>query len=94
MNEILLINRIDHKDYSGKKQRIFFQIGGMNLPKVEENLTSVLNLSRLVEKEDIIFKYNGVELNILTQSIPIIVKLMTESNLSIYSVYAVYDPRP
>lgn len=94
MNEILLINRIDYKDYSGKKQRIFFQIGGMNLPKVEENLTSVLNLSRLVEKEDIIFKYNGVELNILTQSIPIIVKLMTESNLSIYSVYAIYDPRP
>lgn len=93
MNDILLINRIDHKDYSGKKQRIFFQIGGMNLPKVEENLTSVLNLSRLVEKEDIIFKYNGIELNILTQSIPIIVKLMTESHLSIYSVYAIYDPR-
>lgn len=94
MNEILLINRIDHKDYSGKKQRVFFQIGGMNLPRVEEGLTSLLNMSRLVEKEDIIFKYNGVELNILTQSIPIIVKLMTESNLSIYSVYAVYDPRP
>lgn len=93
MNDILLINRIDHKDYSGKKQRIFFQIGGMNLPKVEENLTSILNLSRLVEKEDIIFKYNGIELNILTQSIPIIVKLMTESHLSIYSVYAIYDPR-
>jgi hypothetical protein len=93
MNEILLINRIDHKDYSGKKQRVFFQIGGMNLPRVEESLTSLFNISRLVEKEDIIFKYNGVELNILTQSIPIIIKLMAESNLSVYSVYAIYDPR-
>jgi Fe-S cluster assembly iron-binding protein IscA len=93
MNEILLINRIDHRDYSGKKQKIFFQIGGMNLPRVEESLSRLIGQSRLVEKDDIVFKYNGVELNILTQSIPILMKLMIENNLSLYSVYAIYDPK-
>ena len=93
MNEILLVNRINHKDYSGKRQKVFFQIGGMNLPKVEENLMKIISQSRLVDREDVILKYNGVELNILTQSIPIIIKLMSESNLSMYSVYAVYDPK-
>lgn len=93
MNEILLINRIDHRDYSGKKQKIFFQIGGMNLPRVEESLSRLIGQSRLAEKDDIVFKYNGVELNILTQSIPILMKLMIENNLSLYSVYAIYDPK-
>lgn len=93
MNEILLVNRINHKDYSGKKQKVFFQIGGMNLPKVEETLLNLLGQSRLVEREDSILKYNGVELNILTQSIPIIIRLFAENNLSVYSVYAVYDPK-
>lgn len=93
MNEILLINRIDHRDYCGKKQKIFFQIGGMNLPRVEESLSRLIGQSRLVEKDDIVFKYNGVELNILTQSIPILMKLMIENNLSLYSVYAIYNPK-
>ncbi|MDX9916404.1 MAG: hypothetical protein RBT15_00130 [Gudongella sp.] len=94
MNEILLINRVNFKDYSGKKQRVFFLIGGMNLPKVEETLAQILDSSRLVDKEDVVFKYNGVEVSILTQSIPILIKAMSDHNLSLYSVYSPYDPGP
>jgi len=93
MNEILLVNRVNPKDYSTKKQRVFFQIGGINLPKIEERLEGVLKGSRIINLEDVIYKYNGIEINILVQSIPIIVRLLSENNISVYSVYGVYDPR-
>ncbi len=93
MNDILLVNKINPKDYSSKKQRLFLQIGGIQLPKIEERLQSVLKSSRLVDSNDIIYKYDGIEINILVQSIPIIIRLLSENNISIYSVYGIYDPK-
>ncbi len=93
MNDILLVNKINPKDYSTKKQKVFFQIGGVNLPKNEERLHNVLKSSRLVSQEDVIYKYNGIEINVLVQSIPIIIRLLSENNISVYSVYGIYDPR-
>lgn len=93
MNDILLVNKVNPKDYSSKKQRLFLQIGGIQLPKIEERLQSVLKSSRLVDSNDIIYKYDGIEINILVQSIPIIIRLLSENNISIYSVYGIYDPK-
>ena len=36
MNNILLINRLNPQDYSPNKNKIFFMIGGMNIPDVEK----------------------------------------------------------
>lgn len=92
MNKILLINRLNDKDYSGEKKKIFFLIGEMNNPSVKQKLMDILDNSRIIDKSDVVYKYNGVELGILVQSIPIIIKLLSDSNINVYSVYAIYNP--
>lgn len=93
MNDILLINRINHNDFSSEKKNVFFQIGLINLPKVKNKLMDIIDSNRLIDKEDVIYKYNGIEVNILTQSIPILVKLLSENNIPLYGVFAIYNPK-
>lgn len=92
MNKILLINRLNPEDVSGEKHRIFFMIGDMKNPKVEERLIDVLNGSKLIEPQDLVLKYNGVELFIEIKHIPVIIKLLCDNNFSIYEVYHPYNP--
>ena len=46
----------------------------------------------ILKKEDIIYKYNGVVLDITTQQIPYIVKVLIDEKFSIYSIYELYTP--
>lgn len=92
MNKILLINRINPQDYSNTKNKVFFMIGGMNIPTVENRLMDVLNGSNIVEPEDMVLKYNGIELNITVQQIPVVVKLLCDESFSIYGIYQLYNP--
>ena len=92
MNKILLINRLDPQDYSERKKKIFFTLGGMNIPSVEAKLIRLLNKSGILSVNDILYKYNGVELNISVQQIPTIIKLLANDNISIYSIYEIYNP--
>lgn len=93
MNNILLVNKINNKDYSGGKKKVFFLIGEMETPSVKQKLMDILDDSRIIDKSEVVYKYNGVELGILVQSIPIIIKLLSESDINIYGVYAVYNPK-
>lgn len=93
MNEILLINRTNPKDFSNKKNKMCFIIGGMNIPSVENRLIELLNKSGVLGFNDITYKYNGVELNITTQQIPTIIKLLVDKNISIYGIFEVYNPK-
>lgn len=92
MNEILLINRLDPKDKSEDKRRIFFLIDDINLSKIETKTMKSLKKIEGVKLEDIVHKYNGIELNITVQLIPSIVKSLAGDNISIYSIYEIYDP--
>lgn len=92
MNKILLINRLNPEDVSDEKHRIFFMIGDMKNPEVEERLIGVLNGSKLIEPQDLVLKYNGVELFIEIKHIPVIIKLLCDNNFSIYEVYHPYNP--
>jgi len=83
---------LNPQDYSDEKKKIFFILGGMNIPTVEEKLINILNESGILGVDDILYKYNGVELDISVQQIPVIIKLLTNNNISIYSVYEIYDP--
>lgn len=92
MNKILLINRLNPQDFTNRKKQICFIIGGMNIPKVESRLIEVLKNTNILQVNDILYKYNGVELNITTQQIPIIVKQLSKNNIDVYSIYEVYNP--
>ena len=92
MNNILLINRLNPQDYSPNKNKIFFMIGGMNIPDVENRLIDVINDSKIIESDDMVLKYNGIELNIGIQQIPVITKLLCDKNFSIYGIYELYNP--
>lgn len=92
MNKIMLINRLNLQDYTEEKKKIFFSLGGMNITKVENKIIDVLSKSGPVGLNDLVLKYNGIELNITIQQIPSVVKLLSLENISIYSIYQIYDP--
>ncbi|MBU5256275.1 hypothetical protein [Tissierella praeacuta] len=92
MNKIMLISKLNPQDYTEEKKKIFFSLGGMNIPTIENKIIDVLHKSGLVGLNDIVLKYNGIELNITTQQIPSIVRLLCNENISIYSIYQFYNP--
>jgi hypothetical protein len=92
MNKTMLINRINSKDYTGEKKKVFFIIGDIINPDVKKKLMDILDHSRIVDRSEVVYKYNGFELGILVQSIPIVIKLLSDSNINIYGVYGIYNP--
>lgn len=93
MNETLLINRINPQDHSPAKKKIFFLIGNINLPIIEDKLVRSINETSLIDdKNNIVFKYNGIELNICTQKIPEVTKLLINAGICIYSIFETYNP--
>lgn len=92
MNNILLINRLDPNENSNIKKRIFFLLGGMNFSSTENRLKEILDKVDILNKEDIIYKYNGVVLDIATQQIPDIIKVLINGDFLVYSIYELYTP--
>ena len=92
MNKTLLINSINPQDFTNLKKNIFFLIGDLNMLEENNKLINILNKTDLVDKNDIVYKYNGVELNITVQTIPAIISLLIKEDLSIYSVFQTYNP--
>ena len=91
MNDILLISKLSPQDYSNEKEKSFV-LGGMNIAKVENKVVDLLLQEGKMDYKDIVLKYNGVELNVKTQDIPNVVKLLSKENISIYSIFQIYDP--
>ena len=92
MNKILLISRINPQDQTEEKKKIFFSIGGMNITAVENKIIDTLSNSEFINQDDLVLKYNGIELNINTQTIPKIIKLLSEAHIEIYNVFQLYNP--
>lgn len=92
MNKILLISRINPQDHTEEKKKIFFSIGGMNITAVENKIIDTLSNSEFINQDELVLKYNGIELNIKTQTIPQIIKLLSEADIEIYNVFQLYNP--
>ena len=75
-----------------EKKKIFFSIGGMNITAVENKIIDTLSESKLIKQDDLLLKYNGIELNIDTQTIPKIIKLLSKADIEIYNVFQLYNP--
>ncbi len=67
-------------------------IGGMEVPSIENKLIDIINESNIIEPDDMVLKYNGIELNITIQQIPMVIELLNKNNFSIYGVYQIYNP--
>lgn len=92
MNKIMLISRLNTQDYTEEKKKVFFSIGGMDISAIENKIIDILKKSGIIESDDLILKYNGIELNISTQNIPQVIKLLSQDDIKIYSVFQLYNP--
>lgn len=92
MYSTLLINRLDTNDSSNKKYNIFFVIGEMDDPQMENKLIDVIQKTGLVDQDELTLKYNGIELIITIQQIPLILTHLCKEGFSIYEVYHPYSP--
>ena len=88
----MLISKLNPQDYTEEKKKIFFLLGDTNDAATENKIIDIIHNSGKVDLDDIVLKYNGIELNITTQQIPIIVKLLCNGNIAVYSVYQYYNP--
>lgn len=92
MYKTLLVSRVNPQDFTGIKKKVFFLIGDMNNPEIENKLARVIRESEFFDIQDTVYKYNGVELTIEVQKIPQVIKLLSKEDFSIFSVYEVYSP--
>lgn len=92
MNKIILINRLSPDIEFEDKKWIFFMIGGMGKLDVEERLVDTIDSMDFVSSEEVIFKYNGVTMNIKTKEIPKVSRVLMKNHFDIYSIYEIYNP--
>lgn len=93
MNDILLINRMDTQDHTEEKRQVFFQLGNIRGSYMQAKLMKIFKNYYGLSISDIIYKYNGVELNITVQQIPEIIKILTAEDIDIYSIFEIYNPK-
>lgn len=92
MKGTLLISQLDSLENSNKKRRVFFNIGDIKSAEVSNRLINLLHDCDIVDINDIVLKYNGIELNITIQQIPSVLKMLCKKNFCIYEVYQPYNP--
>lgn len=93
MNKIMLINRINPNDNSKEKKKIFFALSGMDKVEVENKIMDALHKGGFLEEDNLVLKYNGIQLKITSQQIPEVVKLLVKEDVGIYNIYELYNPK-
>lgn len=92
MNKTLLITRIDPQVEADKKRQIFFNIGNLNQIHIENKMLDILTTSSMIDRENIVVRYNGIQLYLYIRDIPKVIKLLVDADIDIYSVYEIYHP--
>lgn len=91
--DVVLINRINPDNNIDEERRISFIIGNMNDGDTIDRLVSTISNFDGITGDDVLYKYDGVEINIKKSKIPKMVKSLIDNNIDIYSLYEVYDPQ-
>ena len=64
----------------------------MHITAVESRILDALHKEGFIDRDNLVLKYNGIELKITTQEIPEVVKLLIKENVPIYSIFELYNP--
>ncbi|WP_019214370.1 hypothetical protein [Fenollaria massiliensis] len=92
MNDVLLINRIDVQKEFDKKKKIFFIVDYKSEDYSEYNIVKLLSSLENIKSEDIVFRYNGFQIQTEIRNIPAILKALMDKKVPVYSVFEMYTP--
>lgn len=92
MNDVLLINRIDVQKEFDKKKKIFFIVDYKSEDYSEYNIVKLLSSLDNIKSEDIVFRYNGFQIQTEIRNIPAILKALMDEKVPVYSVFEMYTP--
>ncbi len=92
MNDVLLINRIDVQKEFDKKKKIFFIVDYKSEDYSEYNIVKLLSSLENIKSGDIVFRYNGFQIQTEIRNIPAILKALMDEKVPVYSVFEMYTP--
>ena len=92
MNDVLLINRIDVQKEFDKKKKIFFIVDYKSEDYSEYNIVKLLSSLENIKSEDIVFRYNGFQIQTEIRNIPAILKALMDEKVPVYSVFEMHTP--
>ncbi len=92
MNDVLLINRIDVQKEYDKKKKVFFIVDYKSEDYSEYNIVKILCGLEDISSEDIVFRYNGFQIQTEIRNIPAILKALIDEKVPVYSVFEMYTP--
>ena len=92
MNDVLLINRIDVQKEYDKKKKVFFIVDYKSEDYSEYNIVKLLSSLEDIKSEDIVFRYNGFQIQTEIRNIPAILKALMDEKVPVYSVFEMYTP--
>lgn len=91
MNDVLLINRIVPGQSPNHQRKMTFILGDMHNIELAERVIDILQESEYVIGNNIIVKYNGVEVLVEESAIPKVVRLFMDNDIDVYGVYHMYS---
>ena len=90
MNDVLLINRIIPGETSGKARAMTFILGDMHDIQFADKVADLIRETGFALHENIIMKYNGVEIHLLERDIPAMIRVFISNDVDVYGVYHLY----
>lgn len=91
MNDVLLINRITPGETPKRARNMTFILGDMHDTLFTEKVADLIRETGFVLDENVILKYNGVEIRMLEQNIPEMIRIFNQNGINVYGVYHLYS---
>ncbi len=91
MNDVLLINRIIPGETPEKARNMTFILGDMHDIQFADKVADLIQQTGFALDENVILKYNGVEIRMLEQDIPEMIRIFNQSGIDVYGVYHLYS---
>lgn len=91
MEDLILVKKIDPNDKSDELYIVSFGISNIQDEKVANKVSEALKNFDYINRDSVIFRYNGIELRIAIKYIPELIKALVEEGIGLYSVFIKYE---